>query len=238
MQAGHEYVYDALTEFINGTSIFIFDAAGQQVLGINPGSNSPIFTATRTGNYTLLAVNSTSVSSHLAWRLLDISTALPLSLNSDVTASFSTGFETDLYQFSGVAGQRLTFDSLSTDGGRVPQRSLARAETQALFVNLAADSGVITLTESGTYTLFASANSGTANASSSFRLLDLAGLPTVAFGSQTDVTTTLNKSPAYIFDGGGRAGDVSLAQFGAGDGWNLVADWSEQRQSGICQSGQ
>jgi len=57
VQAGHAYIYDALSPVINGGSTYIYDAAGQQVLGINSGSNSQVFTATSTGNYTLLAFN-------------------------------------------------------------------------------------------------------------------------------------------------------------------------------------
>jgi RHS repeat-associated protein len=223
LQAGHEYFYDGLSPFLPNTGR-IYDPAGQSVTSFTLTGDSNRFIATTTGTYYFVASNSTNSSFHFSFQLLDLAAATPLALDTDVTASFPTGLETAMYQFTGTAGQRLMYDGLGTDTS-MGARLLGPGDTTAIFVNAAFDSAPATLTESGTYTLVIPAGSGVAT-SATFRLIDLANAPAVTFGTQTDVTASPStRAPVYTFNGlpGQRVTFHNVAISAATNGtWTLI----------------
>ena len=152
------------------------------------------FTATQTGNY-YFVVNSTLPSTfNLEFRLLDLITSPTLSLDTDTTSSFPTGLETVAYRFNGTTGQRILYDSLAGDGSVANLSLNGPGGKTALFVNSVNDSAPLTLTETGVYTLIFPGNA-TSPKTTQFRLLDLANVPTLAFGGQTNVTGVPQRCP-------------------------------------------
>src|SRR5262249_33497198 len=83
--------------------------------------------------------------------------------------------ERHVYTFTGNPGQQLYFDALSGSA------ALYSPSGQTLFGSVSFDTGLITLTESGTYRLVVD---GDATGSYSFNLLDLADQPVINAGTE------------------------------------------------------
>jgi subtilase family serine protease len=110
--------------------------------------------------------------------LRDLATAQPLTLDSTIVATLTPPRESQLFRFTGTAGQRLFFDVLSQSGFTyygAPAWRLANDANQALFDSYAhGDQGPLTLPVTGDYTLLVGGNvtEGQPQANFSFRILN------------------------------------------------------------------
>ena len=69
------------------------------------------------GDYSLAIDVSGDATPTYSFRLLDLSAGTPLTLGTPVTSTLTPGNETDVYRFTGAAGQPLFFDVTSSSGG-------------------------------------------------------------------------------------------------------------------------
>jgi hypothetical protein len=106
------------------------------------------------GDYTLAVTGNGDQTGGFAFRLFDLGTAPPLTPGMAVTGTLSPANETDAYRFTAAPGTELYFDSISSSG--LPDgyyRCVDRfgAVVFANYIN--SDSGPVTLTAGGLYTL-------------------------------------------------------------------------------------
>ncbi len=91
-----------------------------------------------------------------SFRLLDIAGAPALSPGQQTAGELSPGNETDLYRFDAVAGESYFFDFLSTSSGNPIWRLVdpfGRVVFNNSFVNDSSDEDLLTLQNTGTYTV-------------------------------------------------------------------------------------
>ena len=161
----------------------------------------------------------------------------PLTFGAAASGTLNPGSRIDVYRFTGSAGQRLYYDALQRDPDNTGV-SLMSPNGNFLFQMDSDSERLVTLTESGTYYLFAGESSN-ATADYSFRLLDMAAQPAPAIGSV--VTGTLDPGlQANVYRLNLAAGqrlyfDDRPSVFNGSDGtsrWNLYGPDNGNRTSG------
>ena len=127
-------------------------AINQRGLVSSDGINGTSLLDLPAGNY-LLRIRG-NASNPYQFRLLNLATATSVTPGTPVSGTLSPAHETKLYSFSGTAGSRLFFDSLSQSGAPNASWKLVDPFGGILFsTGLGSDQGPITLSASGTYTL-------------------------------------------------------------------------------------
>jgi uncharacterized membrane protein len=120
---GQQLYYDGLSD--NSTSIMgvqLIGPSGESVFSDSTrGDQSPV-TLTEAGTYYLIQSNNGSATPSYSFRLMDVSSATPLSFGTTTSGTLNggpsgAGTSTDLYSFTGNAGQRLYFHALTGSGG-------------------------------------------------------------------------------------------------------------------------
>ena len=96
------YIYAVLTS-PNGNQIFA---------SYLPYGNQGPYTLNQAGTYTLTLSTPDNQTGNYAFTLYDTSTATSVTPGTVVTGTLATGLSTNLYQFSGTAGQSLYFEGL------------------------------------------------------------------------------------------------------------------------------
>ncbi|MEO8428922.1 MAG: PA14 domain-containing protein, partial [Verrucomicrobiota bacterium] len=190
--AGSLLYFDNLDRSSPALVVEVRDPANAQVFFIGTTVNSGPFFLSRSGTYSLIIGGADGNSTgNYQFRLLDLaSTAASLTLNTAVTATLNPAWKTDVYQFTGTAGQRLYFDALDGDAD-VIQAVLLGPTGSNVHINQRSqnDVGPFTLAASGTYFLFLEGNqTGTGNYS--FELWDVASQP--ALDLNLDQSGSLN----------------------------------------------
>ena len=107
------------------------------------------------GNYTMVVSATTGHIGSFGFRLLDLSGATPMSLNTPINFTLPAGFATQAFSFTGAAGDKLLFDTLVSlpDPYGVSIRLLDPLGRQILGpVNFAPQADIL-LPLSGTYVL-------------------------------------------------------------------------------------
>ncbi len=116
---GQRLYYDALKNDLSDT-IFarLVDPTGNFfVLNQQADSDRNLFTLSEAGTYQLILESTVSGSwdtGSYNFQLLDLAAAPSAVFDTPINGSLSPGRETDLYRFTGTAGQRLVFDSQTT----------------------------------------------------------------------------------------------------------------------------
>ena len=116
---GQRLYYDALkNDFSDTFSARLVDPTGDIVsLNQDADSDRGPFTLTEAGTYQLVFESASVVNPDTGsynFQLLDLAAATALNFDTVTTGTLSPGRETDLYRFTGSAGQRLVFDSQTT----------------------------------------------------------------------------------------------------------------------------
>ena len=155
---------------------------------------------TTSGTYTLTVsgFDATTSSGAYAFDLSALpSNAKPLSLNTPVSSSLATPDATDIYSFTGGAGQRLYFDGLSSPGGSTVATLYNPTLNQIFSIGFSTnDTAPFTLNQAGTYYLLISGQGSSAGAYS-FQLQDTAPAPVLKLdGSTTSGSFGTSASPA------------------------------------------
>src|SRR5439155_1782341 len=174
--AGLPVYFDALTD--NSTvNVQLVAPSGSQVFSINGGADAGPYFLPESGNYTLNVIGAGDGS--FDFRMLNLnvdSTNLVFGVNYSQT--LSPAFRTDVYRFSGTAGQRLYYDALDAENDSIYVQ-LINPSGGIVFINGNSDSdvGPFTLTQSGTYYLAIISQLADDTADYSFRLIDAAQAP-------------------------------------------------------------
>ncbi|WP_094583979.1 Calx-beta domain-containing protein [Synechococcus sp. BO 8801] len=201
--AGQRFAFDNISG--TGPTVRVFDAGNTQIGNGSLGFDFE-FTTPEAGTY-LLQIDgngfATSPVSYSFRLVTPTTTSTVLSLGSVVSGSIGELGEQDIYTFAGTAGQRLLFDA-TVNNARVLFATL-RSPSGALVINSADtdfDSGLVTLTETGTYQLLVEGLVGNPNSTGSydFQLIDAAAAPVLTLDTETAGTLTPGaKSEFYRF---------------------------------------
>jgi hypothetical protein len=149
--AGQQLYFDGLPSTF-GLYVTLTSPSGVAVgiNGIPVGSDSSLFTLPESGTYTLTVVGSGATTGAYSFRLLDAGIQPVLNLNTTVTGTLNPGSSTDIYRYTGTAGQRLYFNWLSGSGG---SWSLYGPTSQYISSNSFGSDFQVTLPTDGAYTL-------------------------------------------------------------------------------------
>jgi hypothetical protein len=177
--AGTLLYFDSLDRTTSAVVVELRDPVDARIFFIGTTADSEPYFLSRSGTYSLLIGGADRNSTgNYRFRLIDLaSTASSLTLNNEVKATLNPAWTTDVYQFTGAAGQRLYFDALDDDADPI-QAVLVGPAGGIVHINQRSqnDVGPFTLAASGTYFLLLEGNqAGTANYS--FRLWDVASQP-------------------------------------------------------------
>jgi len=202
--AGLPIYFDSLDTSGQSLEIDLFDPTGGVVFATSEIADSGPYILPRSGTYTFNVRGPGGSSGNYNFRLLDLTASPTLTLNSGVSNALALPYQTDVYQFSGTAGQRLFFDSLVSGNLNVQVRLLSPDGLRPLDSYYYYDTGPFTLQFAGTYYLLL--QSGLAsNPSYDFQLLDIASQPALPFN--TDLTGTLAQNSSLIYRLAGTAGE-------------------------------
>lgn len=107
----------------------------------------------RAGDYTLRVAGAGEATGGFAFRLLDLSTAQFIALNSPVSGALTPANETDAYRFTAAAGTRVFFDSVASSGLPNAYWRCLDDRGQVILSTSLSDVANVLLTAGGTYTL-------------------------------------------------------------------------------------
>jgi hypothetical protein len=105
------------------------------------------------GSYTMHVDRSGDGLGGYSFRMLDLSTAAPLTLGSTVTGSLTPSFETDAYQFSAAAWDHFSFNSTVADPQNASWQLLDPYGAVIFSTGLGDSQADVALTYTGEYTL-------------------------------------------------------------------------------------
>jgi len=118
------------------------------------------------GTYTLTVSAAGQNTGSYAFRLSDLSTAVPLTLGTAVNDTLNPANSTNFYQFAGSAGQTLYFADVSSGSIQAGWRLVDPYGNVVFDSSLDTDAGRVNLLATGTYTLLVEGNiseTGTVN---------------------------------------------------------------------------
>lgn len=170
---GERFFYDSLqNDFALATRARLLSPSGATVFNNNTDANFGPFTAMEAGVYRLLISGDNDATGPFSFRMLEPNFASNvLTLGSVVDTSLAGPGDTAEYTFVGSVGQRIFYDSLQNDFAIATRVQLLSPSAAVLINNNSdADSGPLTLTESGQYRLLISGDND-AFGSYGFRLL-------------------------------------------------------------------
>jgi hypothetical protein len=201
-------------------------ASGQNILYAGAYYNTdadndgiPI-TLTESGTYKIIIDGSAVSIGDYAFRLIDLSTATPVTIGTTVTDTLTPGLESDVYQINATAGQRLYLDSLQESTGT--SWTLYKPNGQVLnSVNFSSDIGTIPLDASGTYYLVIKGNTVNGSVEYSFKVTNP---PTTSTPLILGTTITSNIR---------EAGEVDEYTFVAAVGQQLYYDGLDNKKADI-----
>ncbi|MCP9934861.1 cadherin-like domain-containing protein [Cyanobium sp. Candia 9D4] len=151
--AGQRLYFDALEEDNDSLNLVLLRPDGSSVLSSSGEADSfPTFSLSETGAYHLLLVNNATTAADFNFALRDVAAATALPFDTVTNGSLSPGQETDLFRFTGTAGQRLVFDSQTAGFPNATWRVIGPANQSVANQNISTDLE-LNLTADGTYVL-------------------------------------------------------------------------------------
>ena len=191
--AGQRYYFEGRNDTDDNGAWFVYDSLLTRVAG-NYGYGTYYhfeYTAQTAGTYYVLLYGYSDLAMDYDFVVQtpeDLST--PISLDTIVTGEITVAGQTNSYQFSGSAGQRIVLDGLSGDMNQYVFWLVDPDGVQVFYESYTLDHNPVTLTKTGSYTLFFDAyNSETP--SYSFRVVDLGNATPLTFDAV--ITDTLDQ---------------------------------------------
>jgi large repetitive protein len=190
---GNKIYLDVLNGVYSSNNIIkIYDPTGRLLFDQNlaNGDSNPIV-LTANGEYRVQIDGSGESTDSYEFGLIDLSQATSLTLDVPITVNLNNGRDTQFYQFTGIAGQRLKFDSLVDNN---TAWTLYDSFEKVLFNERASTAREVTLMSSGTYLLGIKGNDSTAT-SYQFQVQQLAAATPLLFtGTPLAFNTTISGS--------------------------------------------
>lgn len=195
--AGQRLYYDALDRDFEGINARLISPTGVVLWEINHSSDRDPFTLTQAGTYTLVLDGNGGAVGDYSFRLLDLATAVPMNLTSTVTGALIPRSKTDVCQFNGTKGQRISFLSISATSNEATWRLVTPANVTIASGNIVNSLPSVVLPETGVMLLFVEGTAETASPLNyQIRLTDISGPPTVISGLNTVLTgSVVNATP-------------------------------------------
>jgi len=201
--AGLPVYFDALTNS-SPVTVQLVAPSGNAVFAINGGADAGPYFLPESGNYRLEVIGASAGS--YDFRLLNLNVdSTNLLFGTTYNPTLNPAFRTDVYRFSGTAGQRLYYDAQEYDADAVGVQ-LFNPEGQVVFINGNSDSdiGPFTLTQSGTYYLAIISQLADDTADYNFRLIDVSQAPAQSLTFDTTVNganVPVTSASVYRFTG-------------------------------------
>ena len=197
--AGQRIFVDGIATSINGLNAMLTDPFGNQIFNNNASIDEGPFTLSLPGTYTLTVYSSGTSKATGNYQLVvyDAAAATSVTLTSGssttVSGTLSSGLATNLYRFTGSAGERLYFESLSDTPAFASQFFVYNQANGNILNNYVDRDGTLTLPANGVYLLAVSGQSASnSSVSYSFEIFEnvdptVAGsLPLTASGTITN----------------------------------------------------
>jgi hypothetical protein len=181
---GQRLYFDALDYDFDGISVRLQPPSGT-LRYINGNSDSDVgpFTLNEGGTYSLVVDGNGQSTGDYSFRLLDLASAPSLPLGTTTSGQLDTRTETDLFVFTGTAGQRLNLDSISASASEANWSLFNPVNVNLRSGNIVNDLGEVVLPLSGTYCLaVVGGGSSTSSLSYQFNVSDLSDTPVAASG--------------------------------------------------------
>src|SRR5271157_5313779 len=178
---GQKLFLDNLTTVGNAVNLRLLDPYNNQVFNIGSSSDSGLFDVTNGGTYYLLVDGEASSPVGYGFRLIDPAT-VPLSFGTTTSGTVTTATQSDVYSFTGTAGERVYFEELSdSNGGGGASWYLYGPNNQGITSSGIGGDLAARLSINGTYTLAVYNNTSYATATYSFEAIQ-----------NVDPTTSIN----------------------------------------------
>jgi RHS repeat-associated protein len=175
--AGQRLYFDGFTGDF-GIDVQLLSPSGASVLNfVDSNDDRGPFTLLETGTYTLSVNRNSGTTENYSFQLIDTASTSSLTLETPINDNLDPGIETDIYQFTGTAGQRILVDSLVDGAIFGANWALYSPSNQALSnVTLGVDFQN-TLPVDGTYLLVIDGNTTGGTLNYGFRVADTSDDP-------------------------------------------------------------
>ena len=168
--AGLPVYFDNLDTSGQSLVVDLLDPTGGVVFTVGEILDAGPYILPRSGSYTLNVRGYNGASGNYNFRLLDLSQSPALTLNSLISNSLASPYQTDIYQFSSTAGKQVFYETPGNPSSSV-RASLLGPDGQFALSSVYNNQGPVTLSPAGTYYLIVQNQVSTGN-SYSFALLD------------------------------------------------------------------
>ena len=200
---GQRLFLDNQTTIGNAVNILLIDPYNNQGSSINSNSDAGPLNLTSAGTYYVLVDGESSSSVSYGFRLLDTS-SLPLSFGTTTNGNVITATQSDIYSFTGTAGERVYYRELTdSNGSSGATWYLYGATNQYITSNSIGGDLTATLPSSGTYSLVVYNSTSFSSGTYSFEAIQNVN-PTVSFTLGQEITGTIanpGDEASYTFTG-------------------------------------
>src|SRR5262249_47412056 len=175
---------------------------GANLYSRNDDYDSGPLVLTEPGTYTLVLDANAATTGTYQFRLFDLAAVPPMTLGTTVSGQLSPPLACNIYQFNGVRGQRIKFQTVAYSSTQVQWQLVSPANVILATGQIYQDLGTITLPLDGPYCLLIS---GTAPGATPLTFQVLAtdvndGSATVAgFGTAHAGTVTANQTNSFSY---------------------------------------
>ena len=196
---GQRIYFDSLNQSFEGLRVTLISPSGIELFNIADSSDAGPLTLQEFGTYQLVFEGIGDGIGDYNFELINIDSTAVLAFGTSVIGTLSQGVESDLFTFSGTAGQRLQFDNISADGSAV-WRLTGPGGQQIANAFITADFEVI-LPGDGEYILVID-GAGNSDLNYEFQVNDLSvpPVPNTGFGIVQSGTITAGSSDVFSFD--------------------------------------
>jgi hypothetical protein len=189
---GERIYYDTLDRDGESINARLLSPTGTVIWEVNESTDVGPTVLTANGTYTLVLDGNGATVGDFSFRVLNLASATAMTLTADINGSLSPRSETDLYQFNGTKGQRITFDSISVTGNDAAWRLVGPANETLVQGSIQTDLSSVTLPETGVMTLLIEGTAeNVAPLNYRVRLADASDVPVAASGLNVVINGTL-----------------------------------------------
>ncbi|HRI16233.1 MAG TPA: hypothetical protein PLX89_24825, partial [Verrucomicrobiota bacterium] len=194
--AGQRLYYDALDLSPENIFVRLVSPSGAVAWEVRHSSDVGPFTLTQTGTYTLVVDGSQPTIGDYSFRMIDLASATAMTLTAPVSGALNPRSRTDVYQFNGVKGHRIRFDSISATTGEANWRLVTPANVTLSTGSILTDIADAVIPDTGPMLLLVEGTVENTNPLNyQVRLTDVSE-PTVAVsGLNTIIEGTLSGTP-------------------------------------------